>query len=166
MIEIKLTQNQVALIDDIDIEINNIKWFAHKKGKYNIQWYAMRGEYINKKQYQIYMHRVILERILGRKLEKGEQVDHINCDGLDNRRLNLRLATHKDNIHNQRPYKSLKSSQYKGVSWITEKRKWKSQIRINDIPTHLGYFDNEEMARDCYNKKAKELYGEFAYAND
>lgn len=166
MIEIKLSQGKSTIIDDCDLILAHINWYAHKKGKYNIQWYAMHGERTNGKQYQIYLHRMILERMLGRKLIKGEQVDHIDCNGLNNLRSNLRLATHSDNIHNQRPYKCQKSSKYKGVSWATKSHKWQAQIRIKGISTHLGYFDNEEIARDCYDKKAKELYGDFAYASN
>lgn len=92
-------------------------------------------------------------------------IDHINHNGLDNRKQNLRLASSLQNIGNQRKMPG-KSSRYKGVSWINDKKKWRASIHINKHPKHLGYFEDEQEAALVYNIAAKEYFGEFAWLND
>jgi len=92
-------------------------------------------------------------------------VDHINHNTLDNRRFNLRICTKGQNNMNRKPYIG-KSSQYKGVIWAKHIKKWTSKIEKDTIVHHLGTFDREEDAARAYNKKAKELFKEFAYLNE
>ena len=103
-----------------------------------------------------YMHRQILN-LTDRKL----QADHINHDGLDNRRLNLRAVTRAQNLANVRP----KIYKYKGVSKSKNGKRWCANIKKNDIKYRIGTFDSCEDAAKAYNDKAKELNGEFAYLN-
>lgn len=110
---------------------------------------------------RVLLHRVILERKLGRPLETGEIVDHISGDVLDNRRENLRLATHTENMRNRKIAKHNKSG-YKGVRFISKKKLWRAEITINGKKKHLGYFDTPEHAHQAYCAKAQELHGEFA----
>jgi hypothetical protein len=84
-------------------------------------------------------------------------VDHKNRVRDDDRWCNLRLASRSQNCAN-----TLAQSGMKGASWVTEKRKWKSQIRIAGKNTHIGYFDCEIDAHEAYKKKAVEHFGEFA----
>ena len=116
------------------------------------------------------MHRLIMSRLLGRKLFKHEQIDHINADGLDNRRCNLRIATTAQNHANRRKRSTKTTSQYKGVCWNKEKEKWMSYIgssKKNSIVkrTYLGLYYSEEEAARAYDKKALEVYGEYANLN-
>ena len=111
------------------------------------------------------IHRTIMERMLGRNLVDGELVDHINGNGLDNRRANLRVCTHQQNIFNQQKRKDKCSSKYKGVCWSKRNKSWLAQIRFNYKLIYLGYYKNEDDAGLAYNEKAKELFGEFARLN-
>lgn len=94
----------------------------------------------------------------------SEKVDHIDGNGLDCRRSNLREATQEQNTRNRRSARS-STSRFLGVSWYSEKSKWCAQIRINGRNTHLGYFDREENAALAYNFAAHEHFGEFARFN-
>jgi HNH endonuclease/AP2 domain len=164
--EIKLTQNKVALVDDINSELTEKNWCAHKHGKNgNIIWYVERREPVgNGKRKTILMHRVIMERMLGRPLEKGEEVDHIDHNGLNNQISNLRLSTHGENLRNQRRQIGC-SSIYKGVCWKKDKQKWKSQIKINGKGKHLGYFDSEIDAARAYDMAALNMFASFCCLN-
>lgn len=103
----------------------------------------------------LFLHRHILEY-------NGElEIDHINHSGLDNRKANLRVTTHQQNGMNQQRQKGC-SSEYKGVYWFKNAKKWRAQIKANGEKIHLGYFTNELEASEAYNKKAKELFGDYA----
>ena len=153
---IKLTQGYETIVDDSDYEwLNQWKWCVHRKKNTS---YAQRR--INGKT--IRMHRLILGI-----LDKPEfQADHINCDGLDNRRINLRLANHTQNCRNSRKILIYRgkptSSIYKGVSWYKAYRRWRAKVSGK----HIGYFDTEEEAAHAYNEFVKENFGEFARLND
>jgi hypothetical protein len=95
----------------------------------------------------------------------GQVVDHINHDGLDNRRCNLRVCSHAENVRNQRGQYG-RSSRYKGVSRDRRLGKWRAQIWHNGKHTYLGLHDSETAAAEAYNAKARELFGEFAYLNE
>ena len=91
------------------------------------------------------------------------QVDHINRDGLDNRRHNLRFCTNAQNNHCA-PY-GKGTSKYKGVSWQKKSKRWIVSIKHNGKVLSLGRFNGEDEAALAYNKKAQALWGEFAYIN-
>ena len=93
-------------------------------------------------------------------------VDHINHDKLDNRRENLRLCTHAENMQNVPNY-SRGKSKYKGVSFDDRKRvkKWRALIVFEKKQIYLGMHLTEEDAAIAYNEKATELFGEFACLN-
>jgi hypothetical protein len=91
-------------------------------------------------------------------------VDHINRNGLDNRRSNLRIVTSQENRFNSRKTHTLKNTSiYKGVQ--KRRNKWIARIGINRGRLFLGYFNTEEEAAKAYDKKALELYGDKAYTN-
>lgn len=106
-----------------------------------------------------YLHRVILARKLERdELLPHEQVDHINRNGLDNRRENLRLVTPSENQHNKGKYKN-NTSGYKGV--FKSGKRWGARIKINRKYIYLGYFDTPELAYETYCEATKKYHGEF-----
>lgn len=109
----------------------------------------------------IYMHR----EILGLKKEDGIYSDHIDYNGLNNRRCNLRKCTNVENIRHQRCQTRNKSSKFKGVCWNKQEEKWQAYIYYNEKLVHLGRFNNEIEAAEAYDKKAIELFGEFASLN-
>lgn len=158
MKRINLTQNKVAIVDDQDYDwLSRRKWYAHK-GTHG--YYAVRNsKKCEGKKHLIRMHRAIMGLQYGDK----QEIDHINHNGLDNRRCNLRVCTHRQNGYNQTSKTG--SSKYKGVSWYKPYKKWESYIDTNGKRQKLGYFDNEIDAAKAYNDKAKELFGEFACLN-
>lgn len=153
--QIKLTQNKVALVDDEDYEwLNQFKWYACK---YGVQYYALRK--YPRKQKILYMHREILKLTPN----DGKLSDHINHNGLDNRRNNLRIVTRIENQWNRRSFKG--ESKYRGVSKYKRSNKWRARLTRLDKEYYLGYFDNEIYAAKAYDRKAKEIFGEFAVLN-
>jgi hypothetical protein len=156
MKEIKLTQGMTALVDDdLFEELNKYKWYAHKDYK---TYYAERKIRLNGKKISVKMHKVIL----GPK--EGCQIDHVDCNGLNNCRGNLRYATSKQNSFNRRK-RSDNYSGFKGVYLSGIDKKWRSRIKKDGIRISLGYFMNAIDAAQAYDHKAKEFFGEFARTN-
>lgn len=150
MKEILLTQGKVAIVDDEDFDlVNKYNWHYHAG-------YAASRPHRHKKN--IYMHRLILGLTSSNKLD----ADHINHNGLDNRRYNLRLCTRSQNMMN-----SLKdhTSKYKGICWREPKKKWTAQIKFNGKQYYLGLYDIAEDAALAYDRKATELFGEYCLLN-
>lgn len=154
MKKIKLTQNKYALIDNSYFEyLNQWKWYvAHNKRNY----YAVRMDNDRK---IIGMHRLILDTLNTKKL-----IDHINGNGLDNRRKNLRVCSNQENLRNGRLRVNNKSG-YKGVSWEKDRKSWMSYIYIDGKRKRLGRFKNKIMAAKVYDTNAIKYFGEFAQVN-
>lgn len=158
IIVIPLSQGQQAIISAEDADLAQWKWTAFHPGNY---FYAGRWETGIKPKSLMLLHRVVLERILGRGLERREICDHINGNTLDNRRENLRLANRAENQWNKKRSSNNKSG-YKGVIWSKSKRQWRANIRVNGKVLHLGYFENPEDAHTAYCEAARQYHGEFA----
>lgn len=125
---ILLSQGKFAIVDDEDYEkLSKYKWCANNR---HGCWYAVRTS--NKKI--IRMHR----QILGLKKGDGMKTDHVNHNGLDNRRCNLRICTLAENNHNRQRNKKWRSSKFKGVSWDKKMEKWRTQICYNYKLTYIG----------------------------
>ena len=153
--EIPLTRGYFAVIDDEDSDLAEFKWFT-QKSKNN--FYATRTPRIDGVKYNLRMHRLIFARKIGRELLQYEIIDHIDGNGLNNRRSNLRLATNSQNAMNQRRQAGRK---YKGVSKEKTRNKWRAQITIGRKKIHIGCYDSQDEAYRAYCEKAKELFGEF-----
>ena len=98
------------------------------------------------------------------KPKKGFVTDHINGDGLDNRRGNLRICTQVENRSNSTRNKN-NTSGYKGVMWRKKARKWVVKICVNYRLIHLGYFDDIKEAAKAYNDAAIKYHKKFARLN-
>lgn len=156
MERIQLSNGGFAKVDSDDFE-----WLS----KYTWRWikprniyYVVTGIWIKKQSVHSRMHRFIMNA------NKGDIVDHVNGNGLDNRKKNLRIVTNAQNCQNQAPQVN-KSSKYKGVSWFKKNRKWISYIGSREKRTYLGSFSSEIDAALAYDKKAKELFGCYARLN-
>ena len=90
--------------------------------------------------------------------------DHINGDGLDNRKQNLRTCTHTENMRNRGKSKN-NTSGFKGVSWHKRGKTWDAKIAHNKKLMHIGSFKDKEVAAKAYDRKAIELHGKFAKLN-
>jgi len=142
-----------ALVDDADAEnVLPYRWHVlYAGGKY----YAYRQVQIDYERFTILLHRQLLDA------PDGVKVDHINGDGLDCRRSNLRLATNIQNRWNARRKRS--KSGYIGVKAYATKRGTRYEAKMNG--GHIGSFDTPEEAARAYDTHARSLYGEFAVLN-
>ena len=146
--EILLTRGMVTLVDDEDYEyLNQVKWFAHPHGK---TAYVHRNipKQENHKRTTIKMHRIIMVPT------PGKEIDHIDGNGLNNQKSNLRLVTHRENGQNRH---QKKSSRFPGVCWSKRGKNWIARIKIKGKSKHLGTFNNEEKAFEAYKKAVNEL---------
>lgn len=153
-ITVPLSSGQFAIIDAEDADcILRFKWsfqgqYAHRQ--------LPKSEHPGKKK--VYMHRVIANA------PDGMMVDHINGNCLDNRKSNLRLATHALNASNSKS-RTTNTSGFRGVTWATRSRKWKAQISISGRCLHLGLFESPTDAARAYDNKSREVRGAFAVLN-
>ena len=156
MKEITLTKGKIAHVDEEDYKfLNQYKWYTNKTKKSTDNWYASRHIIINGKRTTIPMHNFLL----GMK-----NIDHIDGNGLNNQRSNLREATHRQNSGNRRKL-IIKSSKYKGVAWDKEKKLFKSYTMNNGKLKFLGYFKSEIEAATRYDCEASKNFGNFARLN-
>lgn len=161
---IQLTQNQQVAVSDEDADLGNEKWCASFNPRYSNggTYVAVRHTYrvLGKRKF-LQMHRVILARMLGRELVKGELVDHIDTNTLNNQRENLRLATNAQNQRNKRISAS-NTTGYKGVSYHEHAKKYRADITVDRKLIYLGYFKTAEEAHEAYKAAAVKYHGEFA----
>ena len=153
--EIELTQGEIAIVDDEDYE-RAIAYKWHVSAGYKEIKYARTNIKIGRQRTTLSLHRFILQT------HEDQEVDHINGDGLDNRKSNLRLCTHGQNQQNCRSFKNVKSK-YKGVFPIGDK--WTAHIYFNKKLRHLGYYCSENEAAKIYNLFAIKYFGQFARLN-
>jgi|WetSurMetagenome_2_1015567.scaffolds.fasta_scaffold20333_10 AP2-like factor, euAP2 lineage len=158
---IPLTQGYFAQIDDEDFEkVIKYKWCAMIKknaiyaghnatlkidGKFKTKW--------------ILLHRFIMT------INKNEYIDHIDHDGLNCQKSNLRKCTLQENHYNQLKQKKNTSSKFKGVCFNKQRNKWQANIKNNNKKIHLGLYLTENEAALAYNNKAEEIFGKFCCLN-
>jgi len=149
---IRMTRGRSAIVDAADYDrLKQYRWYPVKSGRV---WYAI-GRIGGK---VVRLHREIL------MAPRHLVCDHIDHDGLNNRRSNLRLCTRAQNNMNQRPRRG-KKSKYKGVGWNSKRKVFCVGIRWRGKRIHIGRFTDEIAAAKAYDRKALELFGEFAYLN-
>jgi len=154
---IPLSQGKFAIVDPDDYPgLSKCRWYAARnKGTF----YAVTGWWSksDKKNIKIKMHRAIID------VPEGFVVDHINHNGLDNRKANLRLATFAQNARNSRRRQNC--SGYKGVCFTKNRGKYRAVIWHNNKRIHLGYFNSPHQAAKAYDTAAKKYHKDFAVLN-
>lgn len=144
-----LTQGQETCIDLIDVPlIIMYKWYANR---HKHTYYAETNVLVNGKRTILRLHSLLCA---------GQLVDHIDGNGLNNKRINLRTASHQENLYNTKARAG--TSRFKGVSWCKRRGRWRVTIQGK----HIGYYDNEELAAYAYNQEATKLFGLFAKLNN
>ncbi len=157
--EIPLTQGKFALVDAEDFAAVSLWSWCAIKGRKGVSWYAHANtEKAGGGRRYVKMHRYVLQPLA------GLEIDHVDGDGLNNRRSNLRISTRQENSRNVPRHRD-GSSRFKGVSWYRRDSCWRSCITVNDRQIHLGYFQDEAEAAAAYDAAAVRLFGEFARLN-
>jgi hypothetical protein len=162
--QITLTRDGITLVSDEDADLESYSWYPQvARGRLS---YANRLNYSDDNGVLVHeaLHRVIMGRLLGRPLRRGEYVDHIDGNGLNNVRENLRLANGSQNGSNRRMSARNKSG-YKGVSWNAQQQTWCASVCVNYQKFYLGNFASKHDAARAYNAKAIELHGQYARLN-
>lgn len=165
MKEIVLTKGKIAFVDDEDYEQTmKYRWRAQQEKTRNGNlWYAIISSFSHPivtptgQRYWM-MHRLLLQAV------PGQMVDHVNGNGLDNRKCNLRWCTNSQNQANTDRHPR-GSSQYRGVHWRIRDQKWGATIKIMKRTYRLGHFLSEEEAAIAYDHAALAAWGEFARLN-
>lgn len=144
-----------VLIDEKDLEkVNKYKWFLDTK----LYVYAHRKNSKGKDS-TIKLHRLIMN------CPKGKEVDHINHNTLDNRRKNLRICTHTENMSNS-PKGKGKSSKFKCVQYRPNcKLKWEARFSQQGKYKRIGLFSTEIIAAIAYDIYCKKIQKDFANTN-
>lgn len=154
MKELITTDGSTILLDDSWYEmLSYVNWQTDVNG------YAIRHTYTKGKFKREFMHRIILDI-----LDRNIKVDHVDRNIKNNTMANLRKANMAQNSMN-RELQSNSTSGFKGVSFYKRDSNYSAHITLDGIKKHLGYFKTKEEAAQAYNKKALELFGEYACIN-
>ena len=147
-----LNNDMISFVDDEDYEeLNKYKWFAHKhRNTFYAERASSKKDNPDFKQHIVKMHRLITS------CPNNMQIDHVNGNGLDNRKENLRIVTNRENGQNRH---EITSSKYNGVRWHKASSKWEAQIKFNGKNRYLGVFDNELDAATAYRVACVYLTG-------
>jgi len=146
------------MVDDVDYDfLIKHKWHAYK---HRDTFYAKRHIWVNGIRTEQGMHREILHL----SHRDGVEVDHINRDGLDNQRSNLRITTHGLNRHNSKKNTN-NISGYRGVHWCNSTKKWVAMIAINRKQKTIGRYRSVISAAEAYDQEAVKYYGSEAILN-
>ena len=172
--EIKLACGKIAFIDDEDFYLfeGRRTWRSYFDGW---NWYVRRHSKVNKKTKTFLLHREVMGVSNPKVL-----IDHIDGNGLNNMKSNLRICSHSENRKNRHNKSDKHSSKYLGVSLKTTRYKykiksgeqrvsitqrWEARIQHNKKQISIGFFDTQEAAALAYNRKALECHGSFASLN-
>lgn len=146
MVFIYLSRGFKTIVDDIDGHLSSVKWsYTHGYARRQTQK-TVNGKIIYKK---FYLHRVIM------KARKDELVDHIDGDGLNNKRSNLRLSNKGLNALNSKKCKS--KTGYRNVTWSNQRNKYQGTFKYNKKAIHCGFYTNPKDAFNAVQFKKKEI---------
>jgi hypothetical protein len=142
-----------VLIDDEDFEKVNVhNWcIFHSRGRTP---YVIKQILKNGKRHRVFLHRMVIGA------PEGKEIDHVNGNTLDNRKMNLRICDHAENVKNCKKNKK-NTSGFKGVYFLKKNMKYRALIKNNGKRIHLGLFDTPEEAHKAYCDASKKYHGEF-----
>ena len=149
--EIPLTRGAVALVDDEDYD-----WLSQWCWRLNSHGYAIRSFKLDGKTRYLNMHRIVMDA------QRGQYVDHIDHNRLNNRRANLRFVTAQENQRHRRTFCN-NSTGFKGVSFLHNQ--WHARLGLDRQMIHLGFFDDLQVAAQVYDAAARRVFGEFTLPN-
>lgn len=158
MIKLTASSGETFIIDREDYDkIKDLKWTSYssyRKSKKYLRSHTFKNG-VNKTHL---LHRIVTDA------PKGMEVDHINGDTFDNRKANLRVCTHAENVRNSKP-NNRNTSGYKGVRFYKRNKKWGAAIRSNEKRLFLGLHSTKEDAARAYNLAAIKYFGDYAWLN-
>lgn len=159
IVRILLNGGAEAVVDESDYEqVREFHWYRYiskKKRKIHYAYCVIRLN--GGKRTSLKMHRIIMDAA------DGEQVDHRDGDGLNNRRSNLRVCTHGENLANS--FRSRGASRYVGVTRNRDGKRWRATVNKDGVKLYDEWFDTEELAARARDAAAVKIYGEFATLN-
>ena len=169
MKKIPLSQGEFALVDDEDYpELSKYRWYLHtgpdSKQKYAVRQVVRRrgprlaGESGGKNCRNVFMHRQIMD------FPEAKEIDHINRDGLDNRRANLRVCSRSQNQSNH-SLQCNNTSGFHGVTWNNTHKLWFAYTKYNGKQRSGGWFHDKVEAAKARDRLVKKLHGTFAVLN-
>lgn len=147
-------RGESTIVDAIDADLAAFKW-SRQGGKNGYVCRDISPSKNNRKT--LWLHRVILERKIGRPIESGEMVDHINHDKLDNRRAALRIASRNQNAQNRRGAACHNATGIRGVTWDKARRRYRVRVQINLRSFCIGWFENASDAENAAISARKRL---------
>ena len=145
---VSLTKGYEAVIDADDVSLVEMWMWSARKSRKTVYAVCRQGGR------EFSMHRILIGAVV------GEEVDHRDLDGLNNRRRNLRKATTEQNQRNVGLRADNKSG-VKGVSWNAKDKIWKASIKVGGKQKYLGSFKEKAKAADAYATASAKLHGEF-----
>lgn len=153
MKRIALTKGYFAIVDEADFHsLSKFKWCSYCQGRYA----GRNSKRVNGRQVTVLMHRFLMNP------QQSFEVDHINGNGLDNRRENLRLCSRSENAQNMKCHADC-SSGVKGV--YRAGKKWMAVITANGKRFYLGSYPEKLEAAKAYNAASEQLHGKFGKQN-
>lgn len=149
---VPLTKGYEAIINAADVPlVKEYNWSACVRSR---SVYAVRTDNTGLTPRKVLLHRLLMSE------PQGLEIDHRDGNGLNNRRKNLRSATHSENTYNRRVNKN-NTSGLKGVYWYKRAQKWMARIGVNGNREYLGLFETPEEAHAAYCAASRKLHGEF-----
>jgi len=152
-----------AIVDEEDAElVSQFRWRPYKSRYGHDLFYA----FTNRRMDTRLTDNMLMHRLVMGLSKHDPDVDHVDGDGLNNSKSNLRTCTVSQNQANRHTLRADKSSVFRGVTWHKQISKWQAQVKVNGRSLYLGCFESEVDAAIAYNKAALQHFGEFARLND
>ena len=156
MKQIPLTKGKIALVDDEDYEeVSAYNWYAHYCPFGGGTWYAYYGGTSHGERIRLKMHRMIMNA------PDDTLIDHVDHDGLNNQKSNLRLCSKTENGQNRKGPTITNPTGYRGVSVRQHTKRFMARICVNGKSIYLGYYNTPSEAHSAFEEAARKYFGDF-----